>query len=96
MTITREEIERLRNLPVPTRLLDDGRQLWLYPMLLTHRLCIGLPGNDSYDDAWCFDNFTSGLCALIEWNPLDPSTPEPTGWIKHPASGRRSPNERKE
>lgn len=88
MTITREFLESKRTQAVPTRLLSDGRQLWLYPMLFTERLAIGPAGGDSYDDFWCYDDALAAYCAFLTWNPLDPATPEPEGWSKHKPSGR--------
>lgn len=88
MTITREFIEARRTEQVPTRLLSDGRQLWLYPMLFTDRLAIGRAGADSYDDFWCYDDPAAAIRAYLNWDPLDPATPEPEGWSKHKPSGR--------
>lgn len=90
MKLSAEEIVALYEAPVPTRLLSDGRRLWLYTMIFTWRLVIGRSAHDgSYEDCWCFDTEHAAVHAFIHWDPLDPATPEPKGWIKHPASGRR-------
>jgi hypothetical protein len=57
-------------------------------MIFTYRLVIGRTGEDSYDDAWCYADLDSALETLLFWNPFDAATPEPSGWIKHPSSGR--------
>jgi hypothetical protein len=88
MILTKEYIEERRNAHVPTRLLHDGRQLWLYPMLFTDRLAIGKVGDPCYDDYWCFDDPIMAYSQFMTWDPTNPETPEPTGWIKHPRSGR--------
>jgi hypothetical protein len=90
-TITAEDILRKREERVPTRLLADGRQLWLYPMIFTYRLVIGLVEADGYDDFWCYETREAGMKAFDEWDPLDPTTPEPTGWLKHKCTGRFRP-----
>ncbi len=90
-SITIEDLLLLRAQRVPTRMLPDGRQLWLYPMLFTHRLAIGQAGASNYDDFWCYETREAGMRAFEEWAPLDPATPEPTGWIKHKRTGRFRP-----
>lgn len=83
-------LDAAKNAPVPTRSFPDGRKLWLYTMLYTWRLVIGrADDNLGYDDAWCYDDFLVALRQFENWDPLDPATPEPEGWIRHPRSGRR-------
>lgn len=83
----------LRDDPIPTRDVGDGRRLYLYPMMFTHRLAIGNINEEGlwYTDSWCFHERKDALHQLETWNPLDPATPEPSGWHRHPASGRRRP-----
>lgn len=38
-----------------------------------------------YGDRWCFHNYTAAKAALDAWN----GEGEPTGWHRHPTSGRR-------
>jgi hypothetical protein len=90
-TITVEDVLRIYTMFTPTRLLADGRQLWLYPMIFTDRLAIGRAGADGYDDFWCYENREAGMRAFLDWDPLDPRTPEPDGWIKHKRTGRFRP-----
>jgi len=73
----------------PTRILPDGRKLWLYRMMFTYRLCLGRAGNDLwYEDAWCYETKEAGLKAMNDWTL---ETLEPTGWHRHPNTGRRRP-----
>lgn len=69
------------------RTLDDGRELVVYPMLFTFRLCIGPQGAETYDDAWCYWYDFDAIKACEEWNGEgdDP----PYGWHRHINSGRR-------
>lgn len=87
--LTPEYIKQRAETRVPTRLVGDGRRIWLYPMLFTERLAIGPAGDEGYDDYWCFDDYGTALQQFLIWDPKNPETPEPTGWIKHPKSGRR-------
>lgn len=72
------------------RALEDGRELVVYPMLFTWRLCIGPIDGSGYDDAWCYESPSSALEALATWDGEgdDP----PCGWHRHPRTGRRRPN----
>jgi hypothetical protein len=78
---------------VPIRRLPDGRQLWLYPMMFTHKLCLGPADNALwFDDSWCYPTREAGMQALETWDPLNPETLEPDGWHRHPRTGRRRPD----
>ena len=69
------------------RYLDDGRELTVYPMIYTTRLCIGPADSLGYDDAWCFKSMPDCLLACAEW---DGQGDDPPGrWIRHINSGRR-------
>ncbi len=67
------------------RILPDGREAGVYPQLFTAKLVVGLPGDDCLDDAWCYATESLALAALDAWD----GTGEPTGWHRHPGSGRR-------
>lgn len=67
--------------------LGDGRGIWVYPMMYTFKLVIGSIGSRSYDDGWCYADLGSALSAVAFWNPA--TEPEPSGWVRHPQSGRR-------
>lgn len=73
---------------VAHRVLDDGRVVVVYQMLFDNgRLCVGLIGEPYFDDLWCFDTVALALTALGIWD----GTGEPTGWKRHPRTGRRRP-----
>jgi hypothetical protein len=67
----------------------DGRRVWVIPFAFTSAIIIGPPDAWSYDDRWCYA--TSVLAAMYArtWS-AEPST-EPTGWHRHPTTGRRRP-----
>lgn len=71
------------------RPLDDGRELVVYPMLYTFRLCIGAQGATTYDDAWCYDSAAAAVLAAQAWDGA--GTDPPHGWHRHINSGRRRP-----
>lgn len=69
------------------RLLPDGRELVVYPQLFTSRLIVGMPDAQWYDDCWCYHRPEDAIAAMNEWDGKG----EPTGWHRHPPSGRRRP-----
>lgn len=72
------------------KLLEDGRELTLYPMTFGKtRLCIGDAGAPTLDDFWCYEG-AKGLVGIAEWDGVgvDP----PGGWHRHGGSGRRRPD----
>ena len=72
------------------RELEDGRELTVYPMLFTFRLCIGEAGAGTYDDAWCYDNAFDAILAAKDWDGKGDDPPH--GWHRHIGSGRRRPD----
>jgi hypothetical protein len=67
------------------RELDDGREIVVYPMLFTTRVCIG-PTGEGYDRAWCYPNQDAAVAAADRWGGEgDP----PGGWIKEVGTSRR-------
>jgi hypothetical protein len=69
------------------RELGDGRALWVYRMNYTYKLVIGAVGVPWFDNSWCYKNLAAATVAFVAWNPLEQE--EPTGWVRHPHSGRR-------
>lgn len=75
-----------------TRLLEDGRGVFLLPMIGGGvRVCIGR-GSVEFDDVWCYPADQDGCVdagwrAALAWNGQG----EPEGWYRHPESGRRRP-----
>lgn len=66
------------------------------PKAFTHAIILGRIGDRlGYDTHWCYATRTDAVAALDRWN----GTGEPTGWMRHPDTGRRvsrDPNERDE
>lgn len=74
---------------VAHREMADGRLLCVYEMLFGNgRLCVGPVGVGWFDDLWCYDTVELALEQLRTWD----GTGEPTGWKRHPRTGRRRPD----
>lgn len=69
------------------RELGDGRAVWVYRMMYTHKLVIGRVDAPAFDNSWCYKDVASALEAFVMWNPFEQAEPE--GWVRHPHSGRR-------
>lgn len=65
--------------------LGDGRMAWVFPMMFTARLGVGMTMAATLDDAWCYPSAERALQALDEWDGQG----EPIGWHRHPATDRR-------
>lgn len=70
--------------------LKDGRSVWLHRKMFTWAIVIGPTGQDWYSDHWCFETREKAEEQFKEWNPLE--TPEPSGWVRNPRTGRRRPD----
>lgn len=70
--------------------LPAGLALWVVPMVVTTRIMIGVPGSGGVDDAWCYHTPGGAILAALAWDPE--TEKEPTGWHRHPHSGRRRTN----
>lgn len=70
--------------------LPDGRTIDVTPMLLGNgRISVGRDVDSrGYDDQWCYDSVPLAMIAAALWD----GTGEPTGWKRHPGTGRRRPN----
>ncbi len=75
--------------PALFRELPDGRIVWIHRMLYTSALLIGPDTCGGYEDRWCYPTLAEAEAVLHSWNPEIES--EPSGWVRHPASGRRRP-----
>lgn len=66
--------------------IAGGRYACIRPMLFTYGIITGKIG-DFYgvDDHWCYGGYAEAKAALLAWN----GTGEPSGWHRHPRSGRR-------
>jgi hypothetical protein len=64
---------------------------WLGVLPMTFgkgRLCSGLSFG-GHEDLWCFESLQEALVAMYRWDPE--TEEEPTGWFRHPLTGRRRP-----
>lgn len=65
---------------------------WVYVvrMAFNTRITIGPEYSAGwYDDCWCYETIGEAFLAAVAWNP--DAELEPSGWVKHPRSGRRRP-----
>ena len=75
------------------KILSTGKWAAVYPYMFTYAICTGTVGDiQTYEDRWCYSSFDKAKAALDAWD----GTGEPTGWHRHPASGRRVDEEGKE
>lgn len=70
------------------RVLDDGRVLAVAPQIFTYRLVIGPVGAGWIDDCWCYHDLRTAVDQVGTWDGVG----EPTGWHRHPFTGRRRPD----
>ncbi len=70
------------------RLLPDGRELTLYPLVFGRtNMLVGDPRYGWANDAWEFPSLADGVVAILTWDGAG----EPPGWDRHPGDGRRRP-----
>lgn len=73
------------------RTQDDGHVIHVVPMLFTTAILVSARlGAPSYVDRWCYMSTPEALAAAEAWTTDYPAT-EPSGWHRHPISGRRRP-----
>jgi hypothetical protein len=100
MLLCYEELDMLRETVLDEAyFLEQGyvavRQVgdeWLGVLPMTFgkgRLCSGL-SFCGHEDLWCYESLPEALAAMHAWNPENEE--EPTGWFRHPITGRRRPN----
>lgn len=71
------------------RLPDGKRFAAIMPLMFTYAIVTVRDGDfNSTADRWCYHNLHDACTALDAWD----GTGEPTGWHRHPATGRRRPN----
>lgn len=68
----------------------DGRRIWIVQFAYTGAIIIGPPDAWEYDDRWCYATADLALTCARAWD-AEPGT-EPTGWHRHPDTGRRRPD----
>ena len=73
--------------------LVDERYACLSQFAYTCAILTGRWGDRySYEDRWCYHNKAAAIAALLNWATAYPRPAEPSGWHRHPASGRRRPD----
>jgi hypothetical protein len=71
------------------RTLPDGSIMAVGPMSLSNgRLYVDVH-HGGYENCYCYDSLELATAALHAFNPE--TDEEPTGWKRHPYSGRRRP-----
>lgn len=73
---------------------DLGDDTWVmaYPLLFHWTVTRGLFDDPvGYVDRWCYADAAGALEALAAFPMYPPADYEPTGWHRHPGSGRRRP-----
>lgn len=68
------------------KLLDDGREMVVYPMLFNDRICIGIPGMPFHDQAWCVPR-GQGVDIAKDWD----GEGDPPNFIKQVGTDRYGP-----
>lgn len=68
--------------------MGGGRVVAIMPLLFTHAIIVYQHGTLTIDDRWCYKNLPAALEGLNEWQEREYEG-EPTGWHRHPYSGRR-------
>ncbi len=68
----------------------DGRAVWVRPLMFTYAIVVGKPDDNWYDDRWCYERALDAISAAVTWSSSP--DPEPTGWHRHPTTGRRRPD----
>ena len=72
----------------PRPLPDRSRYAAIRPLLYTFAIITGKIGDRfSADDRWCYESYEKAKAAFDAWTGYG----EPTGWHRHPSSGRRRP-----
>lgn len=68
------------------KVLPNRRYAAVRQFMYTYAIIVGQIGDKTaYDDRWCYHNANDAATALARWD----GTGEPTGWHRHPATGRR-------
>ena len=71
------------------RFLPDGSVMAVASMLFGNgRLFMGVH-QDGHEDAYCYDSLALASKAMHEFDPVIDA--EPSGWKRHPYTGRRRP-----
>lgn len=66
------------------KITPDGDVACIHRFMFTYAILVGL-NPSGYDDRWCYGSYGKAKAALEAWD----GTGEPTGWHRHPDTGRR-------
>lgn len=67
----------------------DGTYVCLHRLMFHWTMIIGTIGDEiGYDDRYCYATYEKAKAALDDWQARNWEG-EPTGWHRHPDSGRR-------
>lgn len=69
------------------RVFPNGRDALIARLLFTYAVLADM-SSFGYGDRWCFKSYADARAALDAWD----GEGEPTGWHRHPSSGRRREN----
>jgi hypothetical protein len=68
------------------KIIPNGCYAAIRRLMFTHAIVVGRIGDfTSLIDRWCYKDYDSAKTALEAWD----GNGEPTGWHRHPATGRR-------
>lgn len=71
---------------------DDGTWVSLERLMFHYTIKIGVIGDQTgYEDRWCVGDRSNAIASWDEWKSRGWAD-EPTGWNRHPKSGRRREN----
>ncbi|MEW1959789.1 hypothetical protein [Kineococcus sp. NPDC059986] len=101
--MTRIDAQVLHNLDYPwdpegriwTIKVVDDLHVMVHPLIFTAAIIVrhGVWAGgfaDFYTDRWCYHDVYAAVRAAEAWDPAQED--EPTGWHRHPLSGRRRPD----
>lgn len=72
--------------------MDSGVVVHVAPLMFTSAILVSPHlGSLGYADRWCYHTVGAALDAARAWTGDYPGS-EPTGWHRHPATGRRRPD----
>jgi hypothetical protein len=77
--------------PYMLALVDRGDGMWvsLERLMFHHTIKLGVIGDtNGYEDRWCVGDLPNAMRSWEEWASRG-FQGEPTGWNRHPSSGRR-------
>lgn len=63
---------------------EESGLVAIMPLMFTHAIISGINAY-GYEDRWCYSSYAKAKSALDAWDGKG----EPTGWHRHPGTGRR-------